>query len=332
MAKLLVSMKSRDNTFVTADVRRYLEDRFDVTYGEEDRLYSPEEFSEKIRDFDAVLTGWGHPKITADMLGDSRLSVLAHTGGTVANVADVSLYDRGIRVLSGNELYAESVAEGTVGYMLTGLRRIPHYINKVRAGGWREPSFYNEGLLDQTVGIIGCGAVARHLMRMLQCFRVKIKVFDTYEIDRDFLRAMGAEQVSMEEVFSTCRIVSVHCAMTEATRGIIGRAQFGMLQNGALFLNTARGAVIREEEMIEALRENRFSAVLDVYCQEPLAADSPLRSLPNVYCIPHMGGPTMDRRPIVTERLADNIEKILRGEAAELEISLETALRMTVGG
>ena len=102
-----------------------------------------------------------------------------------------------------------------------------------------------------------------------------------------------------------------------------------MLQDGAVFLNTARGAIIREEEMIEALKENRFLAVLDVYCKEPPELDNPLRQLKNVYCMPHQGGPTIDRTPVVTMRLADDLLRFAEGEPLQYEIKAEYAKRMT---
>ncbi len=151
-----------------------------------------------------------------------------------------------------------------------------------------------------------------------------------YAVEEEFLKANNAAQVaSLEEISSTCKIISIHSAMSPKTEGMIGKEHFALMQDGALLVNTARGPVIREEELIEALKEQRFSAVLDVFCQEPPAEDSPLRKLENVYCVPHMGGPTLDRRGHITMRLGDNIEKFARGEEMELEIKADAAKRMT---
>ena len=110
---------------------------------------------------------------------------------------------------------------------------------------------------------------------------------------------------------------------------MIGKEHFDLLQDGAVFLNTARGAIIREDEMIEALKENRFMAVLDVYCKEPLDPSSPLRSMKNVYCMPHQGGPTSDRTPAITRLLADDVMRFGEGKRLRYEISGEFAKRMT---
>ncbi len=318
-------------TFVTKEVQEYLSERFEVSYSPFERNLNKEEFSEMVKDCDAVITGWGNIAITYDMLKDTKVKVIAHTGGTVANVADASLFDNGIHVISGNKIYAESVAEGTIGYMLTALRKIPFYIDLVRDGGWHGDGYFSEGLLDKTIGIVGMGTISGYLIKMLQMFRGNIKIFSSHEIDKAYLDDNNATQVSLEEIFSTCDIVSVHSAMNEKTRGMIGKEHFDLLKDGALFINTARGAVVREDEMIEALKENRFFAFLDVYCTEPLPLDSELRSLKNIYAMPHMGGPTLDRRAVVTKRLADSIIKIYNGEESELEISKQAASRMTVG-
>ncbi len=333
MMKLFVSMQSKGNTFLPDAVKAYLEERFDVEYASEYDLLFGDAFKEKIKNIDIILTGWGHPMITYDMIKDSRVKIIAHTGGSVGSLVDLSLFDHGIKVLSGNVLYAESVAEGTLAYILSGLRKIPYYVEDVRKGGWRGDGFSSEGLFERTVGIVGLGTISRCLIKMLRPFRVKLKIYDFYQIEEQFLAEHNAVQVeSLDEIFLASDIVTVHMAMNEKTRGIIGKGHFDLLHDGALFVNTARGAIIREDEMIEALAENRFKAVLDVYCTEPLDAESPLRKLENVYCIPHMGGPTLDRRPMITIRLADEILRVANNEKSELEISKETAERMTVGG
>lgn len=158
---------------------------------------------------------------------------------------------------------------------------------------------------------------------------IPVKIYSSHKIDGEFLKENNAVQASLDEIFSGCKVVSLHSAMTEKTRGMIGKKHFDLLQRGALFVNTARGDIVREDEMIAALKENRFCAVLDVFSREPLDEKSELRTLENVYCIPHMGGSTLDRRPYITKRLAENILKLENGGEAELEIKDDAAKRMT---
>jgi phosphoglycerate dehydrogenase-like enzyme len=173
------------------------------------------------------------------------------------------------------------------------------------------------------------GAITKQLIPMLKPFRVKLKLYSGYPIDPEYLAQNNAVQASLEEIFSTCKIVSIHSALNERTKGMIGKEHFDLLQDGAVFINTARGAIIREDEMIEALQEKRFMAVLDVYAKEPPEVDTPLRQLKNVYCMPHVGGPTNDRAPIIAMRLADDIQRFAAGEPLQHEITGSYAKRMT---
>lgn len=316
--------------FFPPAIQTWLESLFEVEWLQSDHYLQRDEFALAVKDADVILTGWGHPGITCEMLRGSAVKLIAHTGGSVGNLIDPRLYATGVKVISGNPLFAESVAEGTLAYILTGLRRIPEQVSVVKSGGWHDRSPSTVGLLDQVVGIVGMGAISQRLIEMLQVFRVKVKIYSSHRIDPAFLKNHHAEQVSLDEIFSSCKIVSVHAALTEKTIGLIGKAQFDLLQDGALFVNTARGKIVCEDEMTEALRENRFYAVLDVFQEEPLTANHPLLALSNVYCFPHIAGPTQDRYSHITKQVIDNILEFEKGNEMSLLVSSETAARMTV--
>ncbi len=316
--------------FITDEVRAYLEERFEVSYLNMDRLPTAQEVAQRAGDADVIMTGWGNPMMDRQLLEQTNIKLIAHTGGSVADYVNQDVYATDIKVISGNEMYAESVAEGVVGYMMLALRKMVDYVEDTRNGNWRsEACTPTEGLLDQTIGLVGMGAITRHLIPMLKPFRVKLKLYSGYPINPDFLAENNAVQASLEEIFSTCKIVSIHSALNDRTKGMIGKEHFDLLQDGAVFINSARGAIIREDEMIEALQTNRFRAVLDVYCKEPLDLDSPLRHLKNVYCMPHVGGPTNDRSPVIAMRLADDIRRFEKGQKLRYEITSEYAKRMT---
>ena len=254
----------------------------------------------------------------------------AQESWTVANLVDDGTYDRGITVLSCNRLYAESVAEGTLAYILTAQRRIPDYIADVRNGSWRTEASVWEGLIGKTVGIVGMGTISRLLIPLLVPFRVKLRYFSHYPVDKAFEEKYGLERVSLEELFSSCDIVTLHSALNTDNRSLIGKELLSLLKDNALFVNTARGDVVDEDALISALREKRFRALLDVYRKEPLAEDNPLRALPNVYPLPHMAGPTLDRRAPIARALIDDMVRFFEGDPhPELEITKAAAKRMT---
>ena len=122
-------------------------------------------------------------------------------------------------------------------------------------------------------------------------------------------------------------MVSLHASLTPATRGMIGRAQLERMQDGALLVNTARGAVIDEGALVEALRQGRFNAILDVYEAEPLPLESPLRRMENVILMPHMAGITA--REQMTFGMLDEIERFSKGEALKYEIPYRAFTLMT---
>ena len=187
-----------------------------------------------------------------------------------------------------------------------------------------------EGLLDKTVGIIGLGTISKLLIPLLKPFRVKIKLFTRYLPDEAFMKEYNISGASLEEIFSTCDIVSVHSALNAENRGLITKEYFEMLKDNSLFINTSRGEVTDEEALIEELKKNRFRAVLDVFHKEPLDKDSELRKLENVYCIPHMAGPTLDRREKITTALIKEARNFFDGKKnSEFEIAAGVAKRMT---
>ena len=314
--------------FLPPEVIEELEKLGEVIYNPLNRPYTTEELRDALVDIDVLFSGWSTVDIDNEVISKAnRLKVIASATGSVAHIKD-EVYEKGIIVLSGNSVFAESVAEATICYMMNSLRDNKYFI--VRDGFyWRtDERRPQKGLMDRTVGLVGFGMIAKFVLKMLQPFRVKIKVCSEYASEEE-LAKYGAEKATLDEIFETCDIVSVHSAMTEKTKGMIGKKQFDLLKDGAIFINTSRGRVIVEEELIAALKENRFSAVIDVFYNEPLEENSELRTLENVYCVPHMAGPTIDRRPAISVRIADAVCNLENGLEDKCEISKAAASRMT---
>lgn len=332
--KLLVTLPEGQfkDGFLNADTRKLLEENFDVTYNTLGRNYSKEELKELAKDFDILVTGWGTPTLIGGVEGNDRLKMIAHTAGSVGDLLDGEVYAKGIRVVSGNGLFAESVAEGTIAYMMSALRRIPDEIQGIREGMWRHPDVTEtRGLLDREIGIIGYGMISRNLMKMLSAFRCRIKIFSHHPMDLEFLKSVNAVATdSMEEIFSTCSIVTLHSSLGNSTKSMIGKELLSLLPKNAIFINTARGKIIRENELVEVLssRPDIF-AVIDVFETEPPAQDSRLRDLKNVYPLPHRAGPTTDRFPYIGRAVAEDVVRFKNGEDLIYEISSDYASRMT---
>ncbi|MCQ2427661.1 MAG: hydroxyacid dehydrogenase [Clostridia bacterium] len=285
-----------------------------------------------IGDSEVYITGWGSPKLDARILDAApSLRLHVHLCGTVVPYDDPEVWRRGVRVVSGNYFFAESVAEGTIGYMLTALRDIPLYSGRLKNEKlWKKTKDMSYSLLGKTVGIVSYGTISRHLVRMLQPFRVRIKVYDIVPLPEADRMKYGLEQASLEEIFSTCDIITVHTPLFDATRHLIGKPLFELIKQDALFVNTSRGEILDQDALEDALETGRFRAVLDVYRKEPPPPEERLYSLPNVIMMPHMAGPTVDLRQYIThELLLEASGFIDRGEPLLREITAAAAEHMS---
>ena len=318
-------------TFFPAHVRAELETLSEigtpgrVRYGVFDRAG----LTEALAGAEVLFSGWGMPIMDAELLRNAaNLKLVCYTGGSVADFWTEEAVSRGIRICSGNRLYAESVAEGTICYMLLSQRRLPKIIGEMRETGWAK-QYYTDGLRYKTVGIYGFGMIARALIPKLQSFGCRVKVFSDWYTETE-QAAFGAEKCSsLEELFSTSDIVTLHEAMRNDTYHAVDARLFSLMREDALFVNTARGSLIVENDLADAVRSGHIRAVLDVYEREPLPMDSPLRNLEGCILIPHHGGPTVDLRAYVTLALIEDAKRFAAGEVLEHELPWSYAKNMT---
>lgn len=329
--KIFVTIPKGDvfDSFFNEEIMKQLSKIGTVEYNDTQNHLSEEELIEKLKDASVCITGWGDGFINEKIISSCKqLSIIAHTGGSVGGIVSEDVYDKGIKVLSGNEIYAESVAEGVICYILYSLRRIPYYTEKMKTDGWHEKLWINEGLIGKEVGLIGFGAVSRYLVDFLKPFKCKIYVFSNH-MTKEEAELYGVEKSDMDYIFSSCDVISVQLAQNSETYHCISYELLGKIKKGALFVNTSRGSVVDEKALVETIENNGYRAVLDVYETEPLPMDSILRNNDSIMLIPHMAGPTMDRRQYVTKRLIEEIKNVLEGKESELSISREKMRHMT---
>ncbi|MCL2360699.1 MAG: hydroxyacid dehydrogenase [Defluviitaleaceae bacterium] len=293
-------------------------------------VYESTSIKKLLADCHVCITGWGCPALDENLLATAQnLRLVAHTGGSVASLVSEHMYDRGIRVVSGNGIYAESVAEGTLAYILAALRRIPFYSQMVENGGWNSYSHKNTGLFDRKVGLVGFGAIPRYLVPMLRPFRVEISAYDPFVQDSIFDEYGVSQATSLEELFSQNDIISNHLPLTNETHRIVNAKLLSRMNKGALFVNTGRGGTVDESALEEILASGHISAALDVFETEPLPMTSKLRNLDNVILMPHMGGPTLDRWENVGLALAEDTQRMMNNQPLIWEIPRDYAVKMT---
>ncbi|MCG3181666.1 MAG: Glyoxylate/hydroxypyruvate reductase B [Phycisphaerae bacterium] len=295
------------------------------------KVWTQEQLAAWLADADVVLTGWGAPRLSAELLaGATRLRFIGHCAGTVAPVVDLSAWQRGVTVVSANSAMSSQVAEWAVTLASMSLRRWGEVNRELRGPvGWRrsEPAARMDSITHQTVGILGLGDVGRWAVRMFNGFDCRVLV--TAPESADVIAAAGGTKVELDRMLSESRVVSLHAPLNDQTRWIMNAERLARLADGAVLVNTARGRLIDHDALLAECRSGRLSAALDVTEPEPLPADHPLWKLDNVIVSPHCAGPVPRRQHQFGDRVVADLEAFLAGEPLRGRITRDKAAAMT---
>lgn len=287
----------------------------EVLFNPYDRNLTEDELAELVKGVDGCITCWGSPKFTEKVLANAdRLKIIGHAAGSVKPYVTEEVFRRGIVVVNAASTIALSVAEFTLAMMLNCLRAIPYYIDAMRMKNWRwEIKRKTYDLRGKTIGLIGFGAVARELIKLLKPFDVRVLVYDPYVSDED-LKRYGVERSSLEELLSSSDIVSLHAALTPETHRMLGEKQLRLMKSTAFLINTA-GPLVDEDALAKALREGWIAgAALDRFEEEPLPLSSPLYELDNVFLTPHIAGPSDERKSMLFGTVVEDFRRFFSGE------------------
>lgn len=301
---------------VSDRARRTLENLGAVEWNSLDRDYSAEELEILLPGADAVVTSWGSPVFTSELLAVAdKLKIVGHAAGSVKNRMPKEGYDRGIVVLSAAAVIADSVAEYTLWAMLSMQRDLYPYepLMKKEKGWKRSDMGFAHELYYKKVGIVAASMVGRRVIKLLAPFGCEVLVYDPY-LNEEQSRDLGVEKATLEEIFTTCDIVSLHTPVTPETKEMVTAKHFQAMGDGTLFINTARAWVVDYKAMMAELRTGRIRAVLDVFDKEPLPEDDELRSMDNVYISPHVSGHTTESRFRLVEAIADDMQRFFTGQ------------------
>jgi phosphoglycerate dehydrogenase-like enzyme len=237
----------------------------------------------------------------------SQLKIISRWGAGFDSVDIPAATRAGIVVTYTPGLLDEPVAEYTFALLLAMARRVPGFLADPSNGIWR-PAWGND-LADKTLGIIGCGRIGLAVARRAAAFSLKLIGCDPKPITEP-----GIRSVTLDALLAESDFVSLHAALNDSSRGMIGEPQFRRMKSSALLINTARGALVDEAALAEALRAGRIAgAALDVFTTEPLPADNPLRSAPNLLISPHQGGFTFETGEKVSLAAAQSVLDLMQG-------------------
>ncbi|TAL12555.1 MAG: D-glycerate dehydrogenase [Nitrospirae bacterium] len=248
-----------------------------------------------------------------------RLKVVAVYAVGYDNVDVAAAARRGIVVTNTPDVLTESTADLTWALILAVTRRLPEAERLVREGkweGWAPTQLLGTDVFGKTLGIIGMGRIGRAVARRAAGFRMNILYHNPRPLASDLERTLGARYVPLAQVLQSADIVTLHIPLTDSTRGMIGRAELALIRPTGYLINTARGAIVDEPALSEALeRKTLAGAGLDVYSEEPHVHPR-LRALPNVVLLPHIGSATHEARVKMGMMVIDNIAAVLDGREA----------------
>ncbi|MBN1553641.1 MAG: hydroxyacid dehydrogenase [Phycisphaerae bacterium] len=282
---------------------------------------------------DIVITSWGTANLDANVMTTAgKLKLVTHAAGSVKPVVSDALWAKGVRVTSSAAAISFGVAEFTLGLILLAPKRVFQAGVAIRDGQWREGVSFCRGpqeIYRETIGVIGASFVGKEVIRLLKNFTCDVILYDPY-CSKEQAEELGVQKVeTLEELFERSLVVSLHAPSTAETARMIRGRHFQLLRDGGVFINTARAAIVHEEEMIEELRKGRFLACIDVTDPtEPPTLDNPLRSLPNVWLTPHEAGILNQNYRRIGTFVADEIEAFTAGENLHYPVTKEMLSRI----
>ncbi len=279
---------------------------------------APEALDRLVGGASAAITGWGTPTLDAALLSaHPDLRLVAHAAGSVRRLVPLEEIETGrIEVTHAAIHIGEAVAEFVMAQIFTWLRQPLALDEGMRQ---REPWLALRSRLlgrllgDQAVGLVGAGYIGRMLIRQFQAFDARVSVYDPY-MRPEQAEQLGIALVDLDTLLAESDIVSLHVPSLPETRHMIGAAELARIKDGALLINTARGAIVDEAALIAELGKKRFTAALDVYETEPLPDDSPLRDLGNAIVSPHAAGHTHETYHRQGANAVDEVLRFLKDE------------------
>ncbi|MFZ5963666.1 hydroxyacid dehydrogenase [Thalassococcus sp. BH17M4-6] len=244
-----------------------------------------------------------------------QLKVISKHGVGVDNIDIQAAADRGIPVLVATGANAVSVAEHAIALLLATVKRILPLDAGLRAGRWDKPGFSGREIAGSTMGLMGMGAIAQATGRMAKGLGLTLVGFDPYAPDSAFEELGVTRCTTVETLFAQSDILSLHCPLTEQTRGLLNADSIAQMPQGAYVINTARGGLIDEAALVDAIRAGHLAgAGLDTFSVEPPSPDHPFFAAPEIVLTPHVGGVTREAGARVGVDAVRGIFQILAGQ------------------
>lgn len=266
-----------------------------------------EAFVQEVLDYHCVIMGGGPwtEKVISKLKENGKLKMIVKFGVGVDNIDLSAATKHGIAVANAPGSNSRAVAEHALALMLALTRRIISFDQNVRRGSWKDS--HSDSLIGKTVGLLGFGNIAQKLAEFLRSLPVEVIAYDLYK-NEERAEELGVRYVELEELISTSDLISVHVPLTDSTRGMVNRDFFQKMKPTAYLVNTSRGAVVCEKDLIEALKNGLIrGAALDTFEEEPLNPNSELTKLSNVVLTPHSASNTDEAYLSIMDCCVENV-------------------------
>ncbi|MBQ6006825.1 MAG: phosphoglycerate dehydrogenase [Selenomonadaceae bacterium] len=283
---------------------------------------SHEELLEIIPKFDALIVR-SASKVTADVLErGTNLKIIGRAGVGVDNIDIQAATERGIIVINSPDGNTIAATEHTFAMMLAVSRNIPQANQIMHAGGWDRKKFVGVELRNKTLAIIGLGKIGAGVAKRAQSFDMNVIAYDPF-VSAERAKNLGVTMLELDELFRRADFITVHMPLTNKTRDMISLEQMKIMKPTVRLINCARGGIINEADLATALTEKIIAgAAIDVFENEPLAEDSPLRNLPNIILTPHLGASTVEAQIGVSVDVAKGIIDALNNRPVATAVNL----------
>ena len=247
-----------------------------------------------------------------------RLKVISKWGTGIDSIDRDEASRLGIDVCNTPDAFTDAVADSVMGYVLAFVRRGPWMDKVMKSGQWEKVP--GRALHECTLGVIGVGRIGRAVFRRAKPFGPRLLGNDIIPVDSQFLHEVGIEMMTLHDLLANSDFISLNCDLNPTSHHLVNRETLGSVRHGAVLINTARGPVLEEQAFVEALRTGRLSgAALDVFEEEPLPSDSPLRAMENVLLAPH----NANSSPSAWERVHRNtVKNLFLGLGVEVPLTL----------
>lgn len=282
-----------------------------------------EELLEAVASYEGLVVR-SETKVTAEVIeAGAKLEVIGRAGVGVDNIDVEAATRRGIVVVNAPAGNTIAVAEHTLGLIIAAARNIPEASAALREGRWERSKFMGVEIRGKTLGVLGLGRIGSEVAKRALAFEMRILAHDPYVAEEHASR-VGARLVDFNTLLQESDFLTIHTTATAQTEGLIGRKQLARMKPTAWIINCARGGIIDEDALLEALERGAIGgAALDVYRQEP-AGDNPLVHHPRVVATPHLGASTEEAQVNVAVQLAEQIIDVLEGRPAPFAVNAPT--------